>query len=65
MQITENIKAPRHCPLTGNSPVTGEFPAQRSSNTENMSIRQHYHEHGLPMPFAESRLISFIQRPRG
>ena len=22
----ENIKAPRHWPLAGNSPVTGEFP---------------------------------------
>ena len=33
-QIKENIKAPRHWPLWGeftgdNSPVTGEFPAQR------------------------------------
>ena len=25
-------------PLWGNSPVTGEFPAQRASNTENVSI---------------------------
>ena len=27
-----NIKAPRHWPLWGNSPVTGEFPSQRASN---------------------------------
>ena len=34
-QIKENIKAPRHWPLcAGNSPVTGEFPAQRASNAE-------------------------------
>ena len=35
-QIKENIKAPRH--WEGNSPVTGEFPTQRSINTENVSI---------------------------
>ena len=35
-QINENIKAPHH--RVGNSPVTGEFPAQRASNTENVSI---------------------------
>ena len=28
----------------GNSPVTGEFPAQRASNTENVSIWWHHHE---------------------
>ena len=27
----------------GNSPVTGEFPTQRASNTENVSIWWHYH----------------------
>ena len=38
-QIKENIKAPRHWPLCAvNSPVTGEFPAQRASNAENVSI---------------------------
>ena len=38
VQIKENIKAPRHWPLWGNSPVTGEFPAQRGSNPEYVSI---------------------------
>ena len=33
-QIKENIKAPRHWPLR----VTGEFPAQKASNAENISI---------------------------
>ena len=33
-QIKENIKAPRHWPFVGNSPVTGEFPAQMASETE-------------------------------
>ena len=28
----------------GNSPVTGEFPAQRASNAENVSIWWRYHE---------------------
>ena len=29
----------------GNSPVTGEFPSQRASNTENVSIWRRHHEH--------------------
>ena len=30
----------------GNSPVTGEFPAQRASNAENVSIRRRHHDLG-------------------
>ena len=30
----------------GNSPVTGEFPAQRASNAENVSIWWRYHDQG-------------------
>ena len=37
-QIKENLKAPRDWPLWGESPVTGKFPAQRTSNAENVSI---------------------------
>ena len=41
-QVKENIKTPRHWPLcgeyAGNSPGTGEFPAQMASNAENVSI---------------------------
>ena len=37
-QIKENIKAPRHWPLYGKSPVVGEFPAQKASYAENISI---------------------------
>ena len=37
-QIRENIKAPCHWPLCGNSPVTGEFSTQRASNAENISL---------------------------
>ena len=29
---------------TGNSPVTGEFPAQKASNAENVSIPWRYHD---------------------
>ena len=36
--IKENIKAPHHRPFEGNSPVTGELPAQMASNAENASI---------------------------
>ena len=37
-QIKENIKAPRHWPLCGDFTGTGEFPAQRASYAENVSI---------------------------
>ena len=30
----------------GNSPVTGEFPAQRASNAENVSIWWRHHDTG-------------------
>ena len=37
-QIKENIKALRHWPLCGEFTGTGEFPAQRASYAENISI---------------------------
>ena len=43
-QIKENIKAPRHWPLCGELPVTGEFPAQMANNAENISIWWRHHE---------------------
>ena len=43
MQIKENTIAPRHWPLCGNSPATGEFPAQMASNAENVSIWWRHH----------------------
>ena len=37
------LRATGHC--AGNSPATGEFPAQRASNAENVSIWwRHHHE---------------------
>ena len=32
------LQTPRYWPLWGNSPGTGEFPAQKASNAENVSI---------------------------
>ena len=46
-QIKESIKAPRHWPLCGNSPVTGELTAQMGSNAENISIWWRHHGNGV------------------
>ena len=46
--IKENIKAPRHWPLCGE--LTGEFPAQMASNTENISIWWRHHDSSNPWP---------------
>ena len=42
-QIKENINAPRHWPLCGEFTGTGEFPAQRASYAENVSIWWRHH----------------------
>ena len=42
-QITENIKALCHWPLCGEFTGTGEYPAQRASNAENVSIWWRHH----------------------
>ena len=62
-QIKENIKAPRHWPCWGNSPVTGEFPAQSASNAENVSIwwRHHYAAPSLVIFANISFYIKLIQ----
>ena len=44
VQIKENIKAPRHWPLWGNSPVAGEFPSQMANNAQNVSIWWRHHD---------------------
>ena len=43
-QIKVNIKAPRHWPLCGEFTGTGEFPAQRASYAENVSIWWRHHD---------------------
>ena len=42
-QIKENIKASCHWTFEENPPVTGEFPSQRASNTENVFILWRHH----------------------
>ena len=44
----KNIKAPRHWPLCGEFTGTGEFPAQRASNAENVSIWWRHRESRSP-----------------
>ena len=39
---TSKLRVTGFCP--GNSPVIGEFPAQRASNAENVSIWWRHHE---------------------
>ena len=43
-QIKENIKAPRHWHLCREFTGNGEFPAQRASYAENISIWWHHHD---------------------
>ena len=45
-QIKENIKSPRHWPLSGE--LTGEFPAQMASYAENVSIWWRHHDMHQP-----------------
>ena len=46
---TKTSKLPATGLYGGDSPVTGEFPAQSASNTENVSIW--WRHHGLPSPW--------------
>ena len=45
---------------TGNSPVTGEFPAQRASNAENVSIWWRHHEIYFVKMNLGARYVSFL-----
>ena len=57
-QIKENSKALRHWPLSGE--FTGDFPAQRSSNAENVSIRWRHLGESNGMHFVNSKLRSVL-----
>ena len=57
-QMKENIKAPRHWPLWGESPVAGEFSAQRASNAENVSIWWRHHTFGRYRGISRTWVIS-------
>ena len=45
---TSKLRVTGHC--VGNSPVTGEFPAQNASNAENASIRWRHHVSSCDLP---------------
>ena len=51
VQITENIKAPRHWSLWG------EFPAQRANNAGNVSIRWRRHEVWQKIMYRQTTLV--------
>ena len=53
-QIKENIKASRHWHLCGEFTEGGEFPAQRASNAENVSIWWRHHEFVVDMSDIQS-----------
>ena len=58
MQIKENIRALRHWPLCGEFTGTGEFPTQRASYAENVSIWWRHHEIPIPAGFIIHDLTS-------
>ena len=56
-QIKEYIKAPRHWPLCGEFTGTGEFPAQRASYAENVSIWWRHHEY-CDYPYVDNVILN-------
>ena len=52
---TSKLRATGLC--MGNSPVTSEFPTQRASNAENISIWWRHHVHWLAMVYSSTVLI--------
>ena len=60
-QIKENIKAPCHWPLCGEFTGTGEFPTQRVSYAENVSIWWRHHEESL-FSWKGNKTPTFIER---
>ena len=57
-QIKENIKAQRHWPLCGEFTGTGEFPAQRASNAESVSIWWRHHVRFVTRPLSPSQVTA-------
>ena len=52
-QIKENTKVPCHWPLCGDFTGTGDFPAQRASYAENVSIWWRHHGEAAYHPYAD------------
>ena len=44
----------------GNSPGTGEFPAQMASNVENVSIWWHHHDIMVPVPLLQFVILNHL-----
>ena len=66
VQITENIKALHLWPLWGEfTSVMGEFPTQRDSNVENISIWWHHHVYFLGCSARRASHIEGIALPKG
>ena len=61
-QIKDNIKAPLRVTdlCEGNLPVTDEFPAQKASNAENVSIWWRHRGHWIP--YIIPSILSFVDR---
>ena len=58
------VMPPRFWPCAGNSPVTGEFPAQMASNAENVSIWwRHYAKRTDVLPCNHSLYIGIFMFP--
>ena len=54
-----NIKAPRHWPLCGNSPVTEEFPAQKASTAEDVFVR--WRHHGISVFYVQTNHAGLME----
>ena len=48
----------------GNSPVTGEFPVQRASNAENVSIWWRHHDITSALVLQNMDTLDYYQAPR-
>ena len=64
MQVISPLMPWRQEPLLvgfceGNSPLTGEFPAQRASNAENASIWWRYHEKDVAVEIRGTQARSY------
>ena len=62
-QIKENIKAPCHWPLCGEFTGTGEFPTQRASYAENVSIWWRHNDDGFCPAWCHSEWMPWRPPP--
>ena len=60
-----NMKSARHWHLCGNSPTTGEFPAQMASNAESVSIWWRHPVYLVVGILLMEKILSIWQEHRG